>query len=1081
MTFKIILVFILLSFPLTLLRAQRIPRVQEDVYHPELEWRTIETEHFKVNYHEGEERTGRTVARIAEEIFEPVTSLYDHKPDQKVSFVIYDVDDISNGAAYFYDNKIFLYAPSMDFVFRGTHNWLRNVVTHEFTHIVQIQTAMKFGRTVPTFYLQWLGYESERRQDVLYGYPNVIASVPYSGFVVPSWLAEGVAQYNRKELRYDFWDSYRDMILRSYVLADSMLTWDQMSVFGKNSHGNESSYNAGFAFVHYLAWRYGEDKLAEMSRDLASFSEVTVDHAIERAVGRNGRLVYDDWKEELKKNYAERIAPVLRNKQEGEPIAFVEDEGDASSFVGRSVEQVGLGREPFVPRERMEPCCRELAEMGFANLYPRFSPDGKYLAFVSTGTHDYLSLTTLHLADLETSRERELKGIGGSVATAMSWSPDGKKLYYARMTQENPHWSNQNDLYVYDIEHEKETRLTRGLRALSPSVSPDGKRIVFVVNRDGTTNLAMVDADGSGFRQLTTYSQGEQVYDPQWSPSGDRIVFDYSIKDGRDIAWIRPDGSDPQFLVEGPDDSRSATFTHDGAKIIFSSDRTGISNLYSLDLASRQTEQLSNVIGGAFMPAIDSHGVIVYSLYASRGYKLYTLTAPGPLPPGDFHYVAEDLYPQSDSHSLASNAEIPKQFDWNALRSYDDRNVPTPESKPYKNIFTSLSVYPFVRVDNYNPRNKALDIIKLGAYFMSNDVLERLSFFAGADANRSLERDLFLQLNYRGKVPGFFQLGLEPVLGAEVYNITRTTGNTLTLGEERIPVDVSYNLLEFDFVMNQPIVPRVSELEFRFIHSRYTSTVETFLNPFTSQPVPGSNDLYLIANDLSLTFRLDAIQRSATDEINPLGQEVRLKVDRELNKFNGDGEYTISSSGELVPVYKTVNFVRAEMNWKGHFPFFFKNHTITLSGRAGSIIAPPVDEFFDFYGGGLVGMRGYPFYALGGNDMTVAGLNYRFPLIDNIDVRFLQFYFSKLYGSIFGDVGNAWTVGSEKPGRFKRDIGAELRLESFSFYSYPTRIFLSAAYGFDRFTRLVRSNDQLVTYGKELRLYFGILFGFDVD
>ena len=222
---------------------------QEEFFHPELSWRVIETDHFKVTYHDGAERTARVVAVIAEEIYQPVTSLYRHEPDEKVSFIIKDYDDISNGAAYFYDNKIEIYAPSMDFELRGTHNWLRNVITHEFTHIVQIQTSMKFGRTMPAFYFQWLNYESERRPDVLYGYPNVIVSYPYSGFVVPAWFAEGVAQYNRQELRYDFWDSHRDMILRSYALDGNMLGWEEMGVFGKTSLGNESSYNAGFAFV----------------------------------------------------------------------------------------------------------------------------------------------------------------------------------------------------------------------------------------------------------------------------------------------------------------------------------------------------------------------------------------------------------------------------------------------------------------------------------------------------------------------------------------------------------------------------------------------------------------------------------------------------------------------------------------------------------------------------------------------------------------------------------------------------------------------------------------------------------------
>lgn len=1074
-----VILFSFFLLPCCLSFSQRIPRVQDEVYHPELEWRTIETEHFKVNYHEGAERTGRTVAKIAEEIYDPVTSLYNHEPDQKVSFVIWDVDDISNGAAYFYDNKIFLYAPSMDFIFRGTHNWLRNVVTHEFTHIVQIQTAMKFGRTVPSFYLQWLGYESERRPDVLYGYPNIIVSVPYSGFVVPSWLAEGVAQYNRKELRYDFWDSYRDMILRSYVLTDSMLTWDEMAVFGKSSIGNESSYNFGFAFVSYIAWRYGEDKLTEISRNLASFTEVTIDHAIDVAVGRSGRLVYEDWKQQLKNDYASRIAPVLGRRQEGESMDFLEEEEPHSGFTGTSAPENTTARWPNVPISRMQPCCRLVVETGFANIYPKFSPDGSKFAYLSTRTRSYLGLSSVCLADVDQHKKsKELEKIGGPVTSVIAWSPDSKKLYYARSTIQNQHWSFQHDLYVYDIESEKETRLTQGLRVMSPSVSPDGKSIVCVVNKDGTTNLVLMTVDGSGMKQLTTYSQGEQVYDPQWSPSGDRIVFDYSIKDGRDITWIRPDGTDLQFLVGGPEDSRSATFTKDGTKIIYSSDKSGISNLYSCDLTSKKVEQLTNVVGGAFMPTINDKGEIIYSLYTSRGYRLYHMKNPTPLPDGDFHYVSADLYPPSDSRSLASTGAMPRQFDWDALRSYDDRTVPTPDSKPYKNIFTSVSVVPFVRVDNYNPRNKALDIMKVGAYFLSNEVLDRLGFFAGAAVNRSLERDLFLQLNYRGKVPGFFQLGLEPVLGAELYNITRKTGNVLELGGIVIPVDVSYNLLEFDFVMNHPIVPRMSELEFRFIHSRYTSTIETFFNPFTGSSVPGLDDLYLIGNDLSLTLRVDAIQRSVTDEINPIGHEVRLKIDRELNKFLRG--YDLTPTG-YQPAYDRINFTRVELNWKEHLPWFFRNHSLTITARAGSILAPPVDEFFDFYAGGLIGMKGYPFYALGGNDMAVAGLNYRFPLIDNIDVRFLQFYFSKLYASVYGDVGNAWTAGSGKPGRFKRDAGAELRLESFSFYSYPTRIFLNASYGFDRFSRFVRSTNQSVTYGKEWRFYFGILFGFDFD
>jgi outer membrane protein assembly factor BamA len=206
-----------------------------------------------------------------------------------------------------------------------------------------------------------------------------------------------------------------------------------------------------------------------------------------------------------------------------------------------------------------------------------------------------------------------------------------------------------------------------------------------------------------------------------------------------------------------------------------------------------------------------------------------------------------------------------------------------------------------------------------------------------------------------------------------------------------------------------------------------------------------------------------------------------LRFSRELNKFNGDGEYEVTSIG-LQPRYKTVNFTRAEVRWREHLGLPFGGHTLTALLHGGAILGPEVDEFFDFYAGGLVGMRGYPYYALGGNRMAIAGLDYRFPLIQNIDVRVFSLYFDKLYASVFAEVGDAWserTVPSLNT--FKKDVGAELRLESFSFYAYPTRIFLSAAYGLDRFDRYIRRLDQTVTYGKEWRFYFGILFGFDLD
>ena len=110
---------------------------QYNQYEAEYDWFTIEGENIYVHYHEGAERTAKVIAKIADEVWEPITTLYGYEPD-KVHYVIKDKDDYSNGATYFFDNKIEIWASALDFDLRGTHNWLRNVISHEFTHMVQI-------------------------------------------------------------------------------------------------------------------------------------------------------------------------------------------------------------------------------------------------------------------------------------------------------------------------------------------------------------------------------------------------------------------------------------------------------------------------------------------------------------------------------------------------------------------------------------------------------------------------------------------------------------------------------------------------------------------------------------------------------------------------------------------------------------------------------------------------------------------------------------------------------------------------------------------------------------------------------
>jgi Tol biopolymer transport system component len=1011
---------------------------QYNQYEAEYEWYTIEGENVYVHFHEGAERTAKVIAKIGDEIWGPITSLYEFEPD-KVHYVIKDKDDYSNGATYFFDNKIEIWASALDFDLRGTHNWLRNVISHEFTHMVQIQAGMKWGRSIPAVYLQFLNYQDIRRPDLLYGYPDKIISYPIASINMPAWFAEGTAQYMRKEFGYENWDSHRDMILRSYVLGDNMLTWNQMGVFGKTSLGNESVYNSGFALTRYIAQQYGEDKLRIITKKLGKTTNFTIDKAFEEVLGKDGDEIYDEWKSFLTKDYNERVKDVRSNLVAG----------------------------------------TLLQEKGFGNFYPVYSKDGSKFYFVSNEGEDYMGTSSLYEFDLET-KKKKLLIIG--IRSTVSITPDGENIVFAKLSEDNHEWANIHDLFIYNIKNDDDERLTFGLRANNPNLSPDGKTITFVYQKDGTTNLGLVDIEGKNFKRLTFFEEGEQVYNPKFSNDGSFVVFDYSVKEGRDLAKVNVDATNFEFLVQTKDDERNPTFDSEG-NLIFSSNETGIFNLYKLDIKTQKRSRISNVLGGAFMPTIDNDGNIIYAGYNSKGYQIYKLNSDEQQTVNE-----ENKYVWENNPPLGSdkpNGDI-NNFDLNHLVNYDDTKVEY-ETKPYSSFFTKMTFFPFIRWDNYNLTNDPLDKFKPGVYLSSTDFLNRYSLFAAFAINKRMERDIYIGLEYRDKLPLLYSIGLKPLLSLELYSVSRKANVDLYFGKYEdstgvhydniVGTDVTYNLFEVDAAFKHKVFAKGNDIEFRFIYSDYVATLGSFSLPNNGGLYPATKDTYFIGRNIQFTYWHKFLAPYRDSDINPIGREIMFQLNYENDKYNDEGEYNIEN-GVLVPVYNTYSFFRAEFDWQEYIPINQFNHTLNARLKAGSIIGAELPTFFDYYVGGLVGMKGYPFYAIGGNQSYWMHLSYRLPLYKNIDKRFGPWYLDKIFMSVYADIGDAWTGKFAGMDKSKKAAGAELRIKMNSFYLFPTAIFLNVAYGFDKFTNVVR--DENVTYGKEFIFYAGVLFDFSI-
>jgi Tol biopolymer transport system component/serine/threonine protein kinase len=125
-----------------------------------------------------------------------------------------------------------------------------------------------------------------------------------------------------------------------------------------------------------------------------------------------------------------------------------------------------------------------------------------------------------------------------------------------------------------------------------PAWSPDGNEIAFHSMRDGNGEIYVMNADGSNPRNLTNNPASD--YHPIWSPDGRQILF-YSDRSGDGEVWVmNADGSNPRNLTNSPGGDGGAAWSPDGRQIVFNSDRTGNSEIFIMNADGSNPRQLTN-------------------------------------------------------------------------------------------------------------------------------------------------------------------------------------------------------------------------------------------------------------------------------------------------------------------------------------------------------------------------------------------------------------------------------------------------------------------------------------------------------
>ncbi|MBP5336095.1 MAG: hypothetical protein J6Y63_01110 [Bacteroidales bacterium] len=476
---------------------------------------------------------------------------------------------------------------SMSYYINPSIERYRQLFCHEYTHIVMTDKYNRRDLGWRKFFGTKVGTDSSQPISALWSY----LSVPR--WYAPRWYHEGIACFMETWLGGGVGRAlggYDEMYFRSIIHGGEPL----FSVVGLETEGSTmdfqvgaNAYLYGTRFVNYMVGQYGYENVIRFYNRTAD-SKTFFGKQFKQVFGRPLRQVWNEWKIEEKKHQETNLAAIRQY-----PVT----------------ETVPLTRDP----------------LGSVSPFVYDPGTGKaYAAMNAPG--DFAHITEL---DLNTGRQRKVTDLYGIQLYNPAFVALDRNAQRLIFTFNN---AKMRGLMVYDLQKRKVVKRMKFQRVNNIVYDNASDCLYGLFSNGGTQSIIRYDRNLENPEVIYAFPFGVSVFDMDISHDGKLLTLARQGDNGEHtlLLFNTEELANANYHVEELitwEDSNLGQFRFslDDKYLIGSSYYTGVSNLWQINLETREMELLSNTEIGLFAPLEIAPGQLMALEFERDGMRPVTL------------------------------------------------------------------------------------------------------------------------------------------------------------------------------------------------------------------------------------------------------------------------------------------------------------------------------------------------------------------------------------------------------------------------------------------------------------------------